>query len=131
VPVDLVVTLTPGGWPTAAPNVRRFVNLYFDGMPLSSRVEPAPGFKGELVNEDLSRDWTVWHATMDKTPSVQDRVVEEVRRVLDGAVYSTSSTTPAPSNPPPPRDGQRGRSDGTAAQTGNTAPAPRRATLLK
>jgi pimeloyl-ACP methyl ester carboxylesterase len=132
VPVDLVVTLTPGGWPTAAPNVRRFVNLYFNGMPLSSRVEPAPGFRGELVNEDLSHDWTVWHATMDKMPSVQDRVVEEVRTALDGAVYSTSSTTPATSNPAAVREGQRGRSGGTAAQqSGNPAPLARGVTLLK
>ena len=131
VPVDLVVTLSPGGWPTAAPNVRRFVNLYFEGVPLSSRVARAPGFRGELVNEDLSSDWTMWHAFLDKMPSVQDRVVEEVRRALDGAVYSTSSTTPALSNPAPLRERQRGRSDGTAAQQSVNPGPPGRATLLK
>jgi hypothetical protein len=89
VPVDLVVTLTPGGWPTAASNVRRFVNLYFEGMLLSSRVEPAPGFRGELVNVDLSRDWTSWHAALDKMPGVQDRVVEEVKKALDRGVQTT------------------------------------------
>ena len=101
VPVDLVVTLTPGGWPKAAPNVRRFVNLYFEGVPLSSRVEPAPGFNGELVNVNLAHDWTLWHAFLDKMPSVQDRVVEEVRRTLDGVVSTTSSTAPPTSNRAP------------------------------
>ena len=124
VPVDLVVTLTPGGWPKAAPNVRRFVNLYFEGVPLSSRVEPAPGFGGELVNVDVSHDWTLWHAFLDKMPSVQDRVVEEVRKALDSAVQTTSSTAPPTSNRLP-RDGQRGPSGGIVPTQGSN-PAPLR-----
>jgi hypothetical protein len=122
VPVDLVITLSPGGWPTAAPNVRRFVNLYFEGVPLSSRVAPAPGFRGELVNEDLSSDWTMWHAFLDKMPSVQDRVVEEVRRALDGAISATSSTTPATFSAVPVPEVRRGRSGGAAAQQGVNPP---------
>jgi pimeloyl-ACP methyl ester carboxylesterase len=125
VPVDLVVTLSPGGWPTAAPNVRRFVNLYFEGVPLSSRVAPAPGFRGELVNEDLSSDWTMWHAFLDKMPSVQDRVVEEVRKALDGAVSATSSTGPATFSAAVMPEGRRGTSSAAAPQQ-RLNPAPLR-----
>ena len=99
-------------------------NLYFEGVPLSSRVEPAPGFGGELVNVDVSHDWTLWHAFLDKMPSVQDRVVEEVRKALDSAVQTTSSNAPPTSNRLP-RDGQRGPSGGIVPTQGSN-PAPLR-----
>lgn len=77
VPVDLVVTLAPFMQDPVPANVVRAVN-YYQSPGWGAPITADPGFEGELVNVDVSSDWSITHISIDKSARVHADVSREV-----------------------------------------------------
>jgi hypothetical protein len=93
-PVALVVPFD-GTQSFATPkNVGRLLNLTQREYAYMRR---GPGFKGSLTNLDVSSDPNIGHITIDKSPRLHAKVIEEVLAVVGGhkgAPPPTPGTTP-------------------------------------
>lgn len=78
VPVALLVAYDPSFEVTVSKNVRRAVGFHTSGFP---GLEPGPGFRGSLENI-LVQSAGVNHITIDKSSSVHDRTIAEVKRAF-------------------------------------------------
>jgi hypothetical protein len=74
VPVALAVTLDITSRPIPGGRVGTFLNMYAGTGALSK----GPGFQGNLVNMDLSKDPLVGHFTIDKVDAVQAIIMRYV-----------------------------------------------------
>ena len=81
VPVALLVTLSPYMQNPIPANVVRAIN-YYQSSGWGAPITAAPGFRGELLNVDLSSDPTVAHINIDKNANVQ----AEIERKIIGVV---------------------------------------------
>jgi alpha-beta hydrolase superfamily lysophospholipase len=81
VPVALVVPFDGTQSFPASPNVARVLNLTQRDYAYMRR---GPGFKGSLVNVDVSNDPNIDHLTIDKSPRLHARVISEVLAVVGG-----------------------------------------------
>ena len=108
IPVRLVVPFDPTSSYEVTKNVDHLLNLY-QHNGFGRRVAAGPGFKGELVNMDLSRDESIGHGSIDKSPQLHDLVIAKIRKVALGpaprkrapvkpkpAVSSPEAAIPAP-----------------------------------
>jgi hypothetical protein len=93
VPVDLLVCLDVA-LPAAVPaNVKRAVNLYLAGRRLypAGPLRPAPGSLAVVENIDLrgagspANGRRLNHLNITDSPGVQERVMKEILRAVDGA----------------------------------------------
>ncbi len=81
VPVALVVPFDgTQSWP-ASGNVARVLNFTQRDY---AHMRPGPGFRGSLVNVDLSGDPAIDHLNIDKVPRLHDRVIQEVLVITGG-----------------------------------------------
>ena len=51
-------------------------------LTLRIQVAGAPGFHGELLNIDVSREPGIEHTNIDKSPALQTAVIEKIRAVV-------------------------------------------------
>ena len=80
VPVRLVVSFDPTNSYAVPKNVDYMLNLY-QHNGFGRRVAAGPGFRGELVNMDLSHDKSIDHTSIDKSPALHNLVISKIRAV--------------------------------------------------
>jgi len=108
IPVRLVVFFDPTISHDISRNVEHALNLYqLNGF--GRKVTAPKGYKGELVNMDLSGDASIGHGSIDKSEKLHDLVIAKMMKV---AVGSGQRKRPAPAKQKP------------AAVTPPTAAAP-------
>jgi hypothetical protein len=88
IPVDLVVTFDPTVAGIAPANIVRFINFF-----VGHRIEPGPGFKGQLDNMDLTADGGITHTSIDKIDRIHQFVIARMLEITGG--------------PPPKAQGKR------------------------
>ena len=81
VPVALLVTLAPYMQDPIPTNVIRAIN-YYQSSGWGAPITAAPGFRGELLNLDLSSDPTVAHINIDKNANVQADIARKIVEVV-------------------------------------------------
>jgi hypothetical protein len=97
VPVRLVVFFDPTISHDISKNVEHVLNLYqLNGF--GRKVTAPKGYKGELVNMDLSGDGSIGHGSIDKSEKLHDLVVAKIMKV---AVGPAPRKRPAPAKPKP------------------------------
>jgi hypothetical protein len=92
VPVALAVPVDGTQSFPAPGNVARVLNFTQRDY---AHMRPGPGFRGSLVNVDLSGDPSIDHLNIDKSPQVHARVIQEVLAITGGHA-------PAPAQPKRP-----------------------------
>ncbi len=116
IPVRLAVPFDPTGTYEVPKNVDYLLNLY-QHNGFGRRVAASPGFKGELVNMDLSKDESIGHGSIDKAPQLHDLVIAKIRKVAIG---------PAPKRkgaPPKPKPAATAKNSEPEAQKPEASPA--------
>jgi Thioesterase domain len=117
VPVALVVPFDGTQSFAASDNVARVLNLTQRDYAYMRR---GPGFRGTLVNVDVSSDPNIDHINIDKSPRLHARVIAEVLAVVGGhRAVAPGGPKPTPANGSAPA----GRDDGDSAKP-DIAPAP-------
>ncbi len=98
IPVALLVPFDgTQSFPTPK-NVGRLLNLTQREYAYMRR---GPGFKGSLTNLDVSSDPNIGHITIDKSPRLHAKVIEEVLAVVGGHKGAPPPTpTPSPKTTP-------------------------------
>jgi len=85
VPVTLLFTLDASVRGPVTANVRRAVN-YYSGLGFSGPLKPGEGFRGKLVNVDVTNGGNaikgVGHLNIDKSAEVHRRVIAEIKQAL-------------------------------------------------
>ena len=79
--IALLVTLAPYMQNPIPGNVVRAVD-YYQSSGWGSPITADPGFRGELLNVDLSSDPTVVHVNVDKNANVQAEIEREIIGVV-------------------------------------------------
>jgi LysM repeat protein len=103
VPVALAFGFDPTRIADAVPaNVELFINLY-QGANLigGGEVQPAPDFRGRLIEVDLREHTEIVHITLDKTPAVQDTVADKVIAVAAHAARRSKEPPRRPAGAEP------------------------------
>lgn len=77
IPVGLAVTFDVTEPLVIPANVERFINFY-QRNGFGKVASPAPGFKGEFSNLDLSGDTNLNHVNIDESPQLQSFVMDRV-----------------------------------------------------
>lgn len=96
VPVRLAVFFDPTISHDISKNVEHVLNLYqLNGF--GRKVTAPKGYKGELVNMDLSSDDSIGHGSIDKAPKLHDLVVDKIMKVAVGP----QRKRPVPAKPRP------------------------------
>ncbi|HUH95236.1 MAG TPA: lipase [Casimicrobiaceae bacterium] len=75
--VDLLITLVPFMQDPVPANVVRAID-YYQSPGWGSPLTADPGFKGEITNINIARDWEILHITIDKSTKVQAAVVAAI-----------------------------------------------------
>ena len=97
IPVRLIVPFDPTSTYEVPKNVDYLLNLYqLNGF--GRRVNPGKGFRGELVNMDLSKDESFGHGSIDKSEKLHGLVIEKIKKV---ALGPAPKKRPAPAKPKP------------------------------
>jgi hypothetical protein len=97
IPVRLAVFFDPTISHNISANVEHVLNLYqLNGF--GRKVTAPKGYKGELVNMDLSGDDSIGHGSIDKSSKLHDLVVAKIMKV---AVGPAPRKRPAPAKPRP------------------------------
>ena len=110
VPVALVITFGPVGFPRVMGNVARAVNYYQANSAWHGQVVRGDGFKGSLTNIDLENALDVNHFNIEKVDRIQAEAIGKIVSAIGGA-----RRAPAPAAT-------------TAAATGEASPAATSAT---
>ncbi len=83
IPVRLAVPFDPTGSYEVPKNVDYLLNLY-QHNGFGRRVAAGPGFHGELTNMDLTKDESIGHGSIDKSPQLHDLVIAKIKKVALG-----------------------------------------------
>jgi predicted esterase len=81
VPIALLVTLSPYMQNPIPSNVVRGTS-YHQSSGWDAPIAAAPGFRGELMNVDLSSDPTLAHINIDKSVTVQAEITHKIIGVV-------------------------------------------------
>src|ERR1700733_430894 len=82
IPIELIVTFDATNPQPVPKNVLHFVNFY-QNNGFGKKVLPAPDFKGELSNVDLTADSSLSHTTIEKSPRLHALVVQKIADIVD------------------------------------------------
>jgi hypothetical protein len=94
VPVALAVPFDGTQSFAASPNIAHVLNLTQRSYAYMSK---GPGFKGTLVNFDVSSDPSIDHLNIDKSPRLHAKVIAEVLAVVGSHhMPAPGTTTPRP-----------------------------------
>jgi hypothetical protein len=138
VPVALAVPFDATQSFPAPGNVARVLNFTQRDY---AHMRPGPGFRGSLVNVDLSSDPNIDHLNIDKAPRLHARVIAEIVGIVGARnlvpPVAAKPAAPKPSQPvgaetgaPAARPGEAHPGEGNAAGTPIIAlPESRRATI--
>ena len=81
IPIELVVTFDATEPLPVSKNVLHLVNFY-QNNGFGKKINPGPGFKGELTNVDLTADANIRHVTIDKSDRLHAYVVDKIAEVV-------------------------------------------------
>jgi hypothetical protein len=81
VQITLLVTLAPYMQNPIPSNVVRAID-YYQSSGWGAPITAGPGFRGELLNVDLSSDPTVAHVNIDKNANVQAEIARKIIGVV-------------------------------------------------
>jgi hypothetical protein len=84
IPVRLAIFFDPTISHDISGNVEHVLNLY-QHNGFGRKVTAPKGYKGELVNMDLSGDASIGHSTIDKSEKLHDLVVGRIMKVAVGS----------------------------------------------
>lgn len=102
VPVALVITFGPVGYPRVMGNVARAVNYFQANSAWHGQVEPGAGFRGSLTNIDLEKSADINHFNIEKADRIQaDAIVKIVAAMNSGYRRPAPGATPTASAAPP------------------------------
>ena len=86
IPVRLAVFFDPTISHDISGNVEHVLNLYqLNGF--GRKVTAPKGYKGELVNMDLSGDASIGHGSIDKSEKLHDVVIAKIMKVAVGPAH--------------------------------------------
>jgi pimeloyl-ACP methyl ester carboxylesterase len=94
VPVKLVIGLDPVLDTTASGHVGRYVNYYISGA-----VTKGKDFVGTVENVDVEKLPNIGHFNIDKYPSVQNKIIAQIRAALAGDRPAAPAATGKPGQP--------------------------------
>jgi hypothetical protein len=95
IPVRLVVPFDPTSSYEVTKNVDHLLNFYqLNGF--GRRVSAPKGYKGELVNMDLSSDQSFGHGSIDKSEKLHGLVIEKIKKVAIGPAPKKRNAPPKP-----------------------------------
>jgi thioesterase domain-containing protein len=95
VPVRLAVFFDPTISHDISKNVEHVLNLYqLNGF--GRKVTAPKGYKGELVNMDLSGDSSIGHGSIDKSERLHDLVIAKIMKVAVGPGQRKRPAKPKP-----------------------------------
>ena len=95
IPVRLVVPFDPTSSYEVTKNVDHLLNFYqLNGF--GRRVSAPKGYKGELVNMDLSNDQSFGHGSIDKSEKLHALVIEKIKKVAIGPAPKKRPAAPKP-----------------------------------
>jgi hypothetical protein len=138
IPVRLAVFFDPTISHNISKNVEHVLNLYqLNGF--GRKVTAPKGYKGELVNMDLSGDESIGHGSIDKSQKLHDVVVAKIMKVAVGPVQRKRPVparpkpiaaepvvgAPAAGGPPAPTVAPTRSAPGAPSPVGATSPVPR------
>jgi len=126
IPVRLAVFFDPTISHDISKNVEHVLNLYqLNGF--GRKVTAPKGYKGELVNMDLSGDQSIGHGNIDKSEKLHDLVVAKIMKV---AVGPAPRKRPGPAKPKPTAASSQSAPSATSAPAAapTTAASPPAAT---
>jgi thioesterase superfamily protein len=121
VPVALVVPFDGTGSYAASSNVARVMNLTQRDYAYMRR---GPGFKGTLVNVDVSSDHNIDHLNIDKSPRLHARVIAEVLAVVGGHRIAVPGEPNAPKPASAGAPGEPGAVKPAGGEAKKPEPAP-------
>jgi hypothetical protein len=122
IPVRLAVFFDPTISHDISGNVEYVLNLYqLNGF--GRKVTAPKGYKGELVNMDLSGDTSIGHGSIDKSEKLHDLVIAKIMKVAVGPLQRKRQkpVTQKPVAVVPPT----GTSPSQSRPVETSAPAPR------
>jgi pimeloyl-ACP methyl ester carboxylesterase len=82
IPIELIVTFDATSPQPVPKNVLHFVNFY-QNNGFGKKVSPAPDFKGELSNVDLTADSSLSHTTIEKSPRLHALVMQKIADIVN------------------------------------------------
>jgi pimeloyl-ACP methyl ester carboxylesterase len=121
VPVALVVTFGPVGFPRVMGNVSRAVNFYQANSAWHGQIARGPGFRGSLKNIDLENAIDINHFNIEKADRLQAQAIAQIVSVIG---HRHAPAKPAATAGAAPVAGAK--ADATPAQSaasGSAAPA--------
>ena len=119
VPVALIVPFDGTNSYAATGNVARVLNLTQRDY---AYVKRGPGFRGELVNFDVSQDTSIGHISIDKSARLHAMVVNKIVSVVGGR-SAPAITGPTASRPAAPQNNGATSKPADPAASGSTAQA--------
>jgi hypothetical protein len=119
IPVALVVPFDGTESSSAGPGVGRVLNLTQRDYAYMRR---GAGFRGSLVNVDLSSDPNIGHLNIDKSPRLHARVISEVLAVVGGHRMNAPGAATAPTTVSAPAPGGSGGATAAPAGDGTVKP---------
>jgi hypothetical protein len=82
VPVALVVTFGPVGFPRVMGNVSRAINFYQANSAWHGQIARGPGFRGSLTNVDLENAIDINHFNIEKADRLQAQAIAQIVSVI-------------------------------------------------
>jgi hypothetical protein len=133
IPIRLAVFFDPTISHDISMNVEHVLNLYqLNGF--GRKVTAPKGYKGELINMDLSGDESIGHGSIDKSQKLHDLVVAKIMKVAVGPAQRKRKVPAKPkpvasAHPPaiPPLDQPASTGRVSTVPKVETAPAPQTA----
>ena len=95
VPVALVITFAPVGYPRVMGNVSRAINYYQVNSAWHGQIVRGPGFKGSLSNIDLENAVDINHFNIDKADRIQAAAVNAIAAAIGGGGGRKAPAAPA------------------------------------
>jgi len=125
VPVALVITFGPVGFPRVMGNVSRAINYYQANSAWHGQIVRGPGFRGSLTNIDLENAVDINHFNIEKADRLQAQAITQIVSVLRGRRHAPAK--PAATAGEAPAAGAKAEAMPAAATqnaaSGGTVPA--------
>ena len=95
VPVSLVITFGPVGFPRVMGNVTRAVNYYQSNSSWRGQILKGPGFHGSLANVDLDKAADINHFNIEKADRIQAEAINRIAAAIGGGTRKAPPAAPA------------------------------------
>ena len=80
IPVDYMAAFDPTKPATLPSNVLRFVN-YYQASGMGRKISAPPGYRGEMINVDLSDRPNISHGNMDEAAKLHELIIGKIQQI--------------------------------------------------